>query len=248
MSSPISGGNNEAPDLTRTATRIGKIGSVYMAGSFVPTVAAIFLLPVFTRYLVPEQMGIIRLSVRIMTPLRVLIGLGLTASLQSHYFRTERERHPELVRTFLLGQLGFALIFCGLLSLAGLFFADALLPNLPLAPRETYLLWLILVGGAFAGVFTGLGVKLMQLRERPFSVISLRLIRFTVQAILGIGAVVLLGWKGLGRQFTLFLGGGQRRVLPSSWYGATALAPLVSEPSAKSLPPALRLCRTSSWG
>ena len=192
--------------LAARAAKIGKIGTIYTIGSFLPRFAAIFLLPIYTRYLIPSQMGIVRLATQFAGVMGVFIELGLGASLKKHYFQVDKQQRPQLLRTVFYGQLMQSVLVCIVLSSAGLVVAEMALPNLPLESSQIFVLWLMIVWGGFFQAIAQLGVGVTALQERPFASISIRMLTFAVQACLGIGAVVLLSWKGFGRQFTVMLG------------------------------------------
>ena len=184
--------------------KIGKLSTIYMTGSIVPRLVGLFLLPLFTRYLVPEQFGIARLALQIIMPLSILARLGLVASLKSYYFRVNPEKRPQLVRTILQGQAVFAFLFCILLSLAGYRFAETILPNLPITAESVRLLWIMIVWSCFFGSITKLAVRMTQLQERAMASITIALLKCFVNYFFGFIAVVWLGWKGLGRFGTTF--------------------------------------------
>lgn len=192
--------------FVRRTAKVGKLSSIYMAGSILPKVAGLFLLPVFTHYLVPEQLGIARLALQVIMPLSILAQLGLGDSLKSHYFRVDAEKRPELVRTIFQTQASFAFIFCIALSLAGYWYAEKILPNLPISLQQVRLLWLMIVWSCFFGSVVRLAIRMTQMQEKATVSVSIVLLRFIVKDVLGIIAVVWLGWKGLGRFGTEFIG------------------------------------------
>lgn len=191
--------------LSRSAVKIGKLSTIYTLGQLVPRLVGIVLLPIFTHYLKPEQMGIVTLAGRISGPLMVFVHLGLCNALQRLYFLTEEVLRPKLVRTVLLGQVVQAVVICTLLSVGGIWLADVLLPNLPLGPGYLFGLWLMIVWGCFFGAWLQFGVAMAQLLERAGLSVGMTSSRYLVQAGLGVAAVAGLGWKGFGRQGTIFL-------------------------------------------
>jgi len=192
--------------FVRQTAKVGKLSSIYMTGSIVPKVIGLFLLPVFTHYLVPEQLGIARLALQIIMPLSILAQLGLGASLKSHYFRVEDGERPELVRTIFQAQATFAFIFCIVLSFTGFWFAEKILPNLPISLQKVRLLWLMIVWSCFFGSLVQLAIRMTQMQERATVCVFIALLRYLVKDILGVVGVVWLGWQGFGRFGTAFIG------------------------------------------
>jgi O-antigen/teichoic acid export membrane protein len=190
--------------LRADATRIGKLSTIYLLGSVISQVVGFLLLPVFTHYLPPAQMGIVSLAGRLTAPLAVLVQLGLWSSLRSHYFRLGESERPQVVRSVLVGQLLQTGVAAVALSILGIWLAETFLPNLPLSSADVYLLWLMVVWGSFFSPLIVLAVGLNQLHERAIAAVSINGLRLLLQAGLGVLAVVGLGWLGLGRLGTIF--------------------------------------------
>ena len=195
--------------LRHSVGKIGKLSSIYILGSAVPPVIAMLLLPVFTRYLPREQMGIVTLSQRIAGLLAILVTLCLGSGLRMQYFHFDAQKRPQLLRTALIGQLGISFVFCLVLSLAGVWCAEWALPNLApklLDARYVYYLWLMVVWGCFLTTMIDLTVGTEQLMEHAATSVFLGFLNYICQVGLGIAAVVLLGWQGFGRYGTIVLG------------------------------------------
>ncbi len=183
---------------------IGKLGSIYALGAVAPRVLQLLLLlPIFTHYLDKSQMGIVALSARVGAPLVVLVQLGLFAAMKMQYFRTDESLRPGLVRTVLVGQTVQAAVVCTLLSVAGIWIADLMLPNLPLSGDYVLGLWLMIVWACPFTALTGLATGTAQLMQRADASVAINLLQFVLQAGFGVAAVVGLGWLGFGRQATI---------------------------------------------
>ena len=199
--------------LVHKATKIGRLSTIYAVGGLVPMFINMLLLPVFTHYLVPAQMGVVALANHLLLPICVIIQLGLWSSLRSHYFRLDESQRGPLVRTALIGQTAQAGAICILMSLVGLLLAPHVLPNLPVSPTKVFALWLIIVWTGFFVALVRLGIGLSQLRERATTSLSITFLQYLVGVVLGIIVVVGFGWQGFGRQTTLFMGTGAAAVL-----------------------------------
>jgi O-antigen/teichoic acid export membrane protein len=186
--------------------KIGRLSSIYLFGSLVPPLISMVLLRVFTKYLVPEQMGIVTLAARVAGPIGIAVQLCLSSGLRMHYFRVDEPLRPQLLRTMLLGQMGVSAIMCILLSVAGIWVAGWALPNLPLSPEYVFGLWLMVVWGCFFTGLIDLATYATQLMERATTSVSLSFLLYLSQTGLGVLAVVALGWHGFGRQGTIFVG------------------------------------------
>ncbi len=197
----------EAPSgrLADKALKIGRLSAIYALGQTLPLLVGVFLLPVFTHYLVPEQMGIVTLALQIMGPMTVIAQFGLWSGLRSHYFRIDESLRGRYVRTALFGQLFQASTLCVILSFAGLWLADILLPNLPLHSSYIFPLWLMIVWTGFFVSLVQFATGLPQLLEQAGVSVAIPMARYLMQASFGVVAVVCLGWQGFGRFGTISL-------------------------------------------
>jgi O-antigen/teichoic acid export membrane protein len=180
--------------------RIGALGMIYMLASIIPQIVAIFLLPVFTRYLPPAQMAVVDLSNQVAIPLIIILRLGLNSSLTSQFFSIPAQDRPLLLRTLLWGQLFQGLIIGAALNIAGLFIAEKLLPGLSLTRQLLCLLWTMVVWYAFFNSFFQMANTLAQLTEKAWSSTALTLLEFGLRMCLAIVVIVVLGLKGFGYQ------------------------------------------------
>lgn len=92
--------------------------SFYAVATALVRLGTLIVLPVYWRVLTPEDFGLIALSQIIIQLLGSILDLGLSGSIQRHYFEwkaEERPRHLAAVWTF---SLSFSLIVCLLLSIA----------------------------------------------------------------------------------------------------------------------------------
>lgn len=185
--------------LGHIVTKVGKLGAIYTIGSFLPQIVGMLLLPIFTRYLPPAQMGIVQLAMQIQGTLFVFMQLGLWNSLKSHYFRVPEADRPRLVRTVLIGMAAQLVVMCLALSLGGYYLAELLLPNLPLDRGLVLLLWLMVVWSCPFLAIQRLAWGLAQLHEKAVTSVGIDMLKFFTQTGLGLFAVVVLGWQAMGR-------------------------------------------------
>lgn len=192
--------------VAKHVAKFGKLGSVYVAGGIVPKVLSVFLLPLFTFYLVPQQMGIVALCLRVFGPLSVVLQVGMWSSMKSLYFRVDSDVRKNLVRTALLGQLLVSSVLVIILGFAGGWIAPHILTRVPLSYlRVQQLWWLILIQCLAFGIMS-LGLGLAQLREKPLMSVAITNAQFLAQTLFGLAAVVWLGWQGFGRWVTITVG------------------------------------------
>lgn len=191
--------------LAKSATKIGKLSTIYFVGSLLPQVINIIVLPIYTDYLSKEQMGVFNLASRVGAPLGILIQLGALAGFKSWYFRTDEALRPQLVRTMQVGQIAINLAMVALLAVIGLVWVDAILPGLPLSWAALYAMWLMILGDCFGDATSRLASSAARLREHAITSLVLSLSRYGVQTVVGLGLVFWMAnagmgeWQGFGR-------------------------------------------------
>ena len=189
----------------KNVLKIGKLATVYIIGSIIPLLINIIVLPIYTRYLAPDQMGIISLCRQIITPLSILLNIGLLDAMTSMYYRTEEHLRPSLTKTIFLGISVQTFIIAGLLCVFAGWLSKVLLPNVPLDQHHIVLLWLMVVGICVAANYIGFGNRINQINEKPFRATFINLFDYFARVSLGLPAVVWLGWQGFGRQGTIVM-------------------------------------------
>ena len=189
--------------LGQKITKLGKLSSIYVASDLILYGLGFALMGVFTYYLKPEQMGIVRLAGQIMAPVGILMQLGLFTAMKVWYFRTDSAQRPDLLRTIFLGQVGQGMAFLIILGIAGVWLARPLLPNLPLDAHQTYLLWLMIVFCCGFRALIQLGRSLAVLQERALTAAGVTFLHRLSDISFGVVAVIGLGWLGMGRQFAV---------------------------------------------
>ena len=196
--------------LGKKAAKLGKLSSIYVASDVLMAGLKFALRGVFSYFLVPAQMGIVLLAGSIISPLSVIMEMGLFAALKSWYFRAEEDERPDVIRTVFIGQVIQSVLFVVVLAIAGLWIADWVLDisldegkEVALDSHTTYLLWLmILAAAAFRGWML-LGRSLTVLQERAFTTVGITFLNYMSDIILGVVVIVLLGGLGMGRQLTV---------------------------------------------
>jgi O-antigen/teichoic acid export membrane protein len=192
--------------LAKTATKIGKLSTIYLIGSFLPQVINMLVLPVYTDYLSKEQMGIFSLANRVGGPLSVVIQLGVLVGLKSWFFRVDEPLRPQLIRTVQVYQFGINATVVLLLALGGWFFVETILPGLPLPWMGVYLLWLLILVDALGDASTRLATMVTRLCERAKASVAIGFSLYVLQLIFSLAIVLYLanagedGWLGFGRK------------------------------------------------
>lgn len=192
--------------LAKSATKIGKLSTIYLVGSITPQVINMLVLPIYTDYLSKEQMGVVNLAARLSVPLAIVIQLGALAGFKSWFFRTDPPLRPQFVRTMQLSQLGINAAVVGILALTGLVASQWILPGLPYSATAVYVLWLLILADAFGDASTKLATMVMRLMEHAKQSVTLNFAWYILQTTVSLSVVFMLArrgldeWQGFGRQ------------------------------------------------
>ena len=182
------------------ARRVAQLSSIYLFGNVLVRIFSLLLLPIFTFYLIPEQLGIVHVSQQWIAFLIIAMQFGLSSALNSHYFREEEENRSQLIMNVVIGDIILAFVCCLIASYLGALYSHLLLPNLPLNDENRYALWHIIIWTSFLTILVFLGRNVLTLREEAVKSVSLNMARYFLQIGLGLFVVVVIGWKGFGRQ------------------------------------------------
>jgi O-antigen/teichoic acid export membrane protein len=163
--------------------RLGKHTAVYGVGGLVSRLLAVFLLPLYTKYLGPAGFGKIETIVALTTVLVIVLRMGISSAFFRFYFDSKDETHRRLVvRT----SFWFTMVMATAGMVVGFVFATQIAHALKLGDDP----WL--VRAAFVGLWAQMNYEqltsLFRVEERStqFVIASLANVLITV------GATVLL--------------------------------------------------------
>lgn len=168
--------------------------TVYAIGRIALSALDLLLLPLYTRVLLPDALGVIALGAAFMAAVLVVAPFGMDTALGRFFFdHREGSREQRAVVGTLLVAMAFIalLIACGL-SVAAPWLARGLLEDL----SPTFLV--ILVWSAFFGVFVAMWLQLLQLRREPRRYVGFALGQAVVRGALTLLLVWMLGRGPVG--------------------------------------------------
>jgi O-antigen/teichoic acid export membrane protein len=174
--------------------RLSKQVLIYGLGDAVTRMTGLILLPVYTRFLRPEDYGQLALTLLISTVVSLILELGLRSAFFRFYFQNEGTRdRRRLVGTTLV----FLLASSAAILTSIMLFLDSFGATLFRSPAM-----LPLVRIALFGTFFDLGsvipLAIFRAEQRAIRYAGLSLARFLIGATLSIVAVVVLHWGVVG--------------------------------------------------
>lgn len=177
------------------ARRIGKSSFVYTISSALQRGATFLLLPVYTRFLNPDQYGIFAVVNVISGALLVLFTLGLHGAMTRYYFEYRRE--PEQLREFWGTVLTFVFLLSAGLGLLLLLFGEYILK--PVTTSIPFLPYIALgIGAAIFQPVLTIFLVLLQTREEAGRFAFYNLAQFVINVSLVVSLVVFLKWGAEG--------------------------------------------------
>lgn len=161
---------------------------LYTVGNIVPQVLGVFLLPVFTALLSPEEYGIINYYTVIITYLLQFSIFSVNTFLLRHYFiyNNDKERKEIIGSSFLFFLIMSVIVHViAILSIPYIFALFNI--SIPLKPY-----YILAIGSSFFDLFTVLPLICLRVKERAGLYISLSLIKVLFRYIGALISLVLL--------------------------------------------------------
>jgi O-antigen/teichoic acid export membrane protein len=145
--------------------KFGKNSSIYILNSFLQNAIYVLFLPIYTRYLIPSEYGIVSLTSTIGSWLGTLFSFSLDAAFYRKYFKY-KDQENELkifLGTIFIAVLLLTLIGSGFLLYFGHFIFKIIAKNIPFYP---YFILVIITAG-FQPFFS-LFQTLLQIQNKPW--------------------------------------------------------------------------------
>jgi O-antigen/teichoic acid export membrane protein len=175
--------------------RLGKSSVIYTITTILQNGIAFFLLPLYTRYLTPNDYGILAVVSSINGFLTIFLMLSLHGAMTRFYFDYRFE--PEKLKAFWGTILTFILIFSmgagGLLILFGQILFKPVIGEIPFWPFVA-----LGIGAVMFQPFFTIYLSLLQTREEAGKYAIFSFSQFIINLALVITLVVFIGWGAEG--------------------------------------------------
>ncbi len=182
--------------------RIGKNSSLYFLGQILTSAIGFFLIPLYTRVLVPGDYGIITIVTALVSIFSIFMQLGLRGALGTFYFdyHQNTEQLKTYVSTIILFLIPYSLLLMGVIVLLGKPVLQPLLEGIPFSPY-VYLA----LGIAFCEMIFSIIQSIYQVREQAAKGALINLLYFVINLLLVIYFVVVRGDGALGNTWARFM-------------------------------------------
>jgi len=180
---------------------IGSV-AVYSVGDFVLFgLSYLILIPVLTRYLSPDEYGVVATMTALSVLLLWVLQLGLPSAALRYYFLHEsrQDRQAYFSTMWLFGLAISAMMAAGILTIGEPFW-NLLIRNAPFEVYAGYVVW-----GAFFQVVFVFTSTLLRAQERPLLFVSLAVARFGCLVVLVVYHVTVWHLGAVGQVRAAFL-------------------------------------------
>lgn len=182
--------------------RIFKNSSGFALGSILTNAVGFILLPIYTRYLTPDDYGILSIATAIGSILGILYLAGLNGAIGRFYYdyNDDESELKKYIGTIVLSLILYSLCFTIFLSIFGNLIFQSMVGNLQFNPYILIILWTTF----FSTIFP-LSLIMYQVREKPLLYSFWSIIKFIVNTLLIIYFVVGLRQGALGSLIGSFI-------------------------------------------
>jgi len=190
---------------------LAKNTGIYTLTSILNSAIPFFMLPILTRYLTPEDYGIVSMFTLLATFIAPFIGLSLNGAIARQYYDQEKINIWEYVSNSIL------ILIVNTLIVGTLFYMfSSYISQLVSFPSK--LLWTVIVF-SFSQVICSILLSLLQVQKKPLAYGAFNIMNTSLNMIISIILVVFLGWTYTGRIYGM--------VLSFSIFGIIALIILI---------------------
>jgi len=179
-----------------------KNSAIYTLGTLLSRATVLISMPVLTRYLSPEEYGILSVVSSVKGILGFFYNMGLTGSATRHYYDLDSDKQRKNYFSslfFFLLAAGF-LISSLLITFGEWLLAPLLKGEIPFHPYMTIAVWTL-----FFQPISGLPTSLLRVKEQAPLLITLQTVRAISVMILSILLVVVAGMDASGPLLASFL-------------------------------------------
>jgi len=171
--------------------------SIYALSSVINSAVSFFLLPVFTKYLAPEQygqLGIFMATISLLTP---VVGISSYGAIQAEYFKLKKDELASYIYTALL--ISFAVAV--LITILSWPLSPVIVPKLGMS-----LAWIIsIIWIVLFSIIGQIYLVLTQSQSKPINYAVFSLTQALLNIGLGLFFVVDLKWGWQGRGVSLLI-------------------------------------------
>jgi O-antigen/teichoic acid export membrane protein len=176
---------------------LAKNTGIYSLTSIFNNAIPFFMLPILTRYLTPEDYGIVSMFSLLATFVSPIIGLSLNGAISRQYYNQEETNIWEYVSNSII------LLISNTIVVGIIFYIlSSIISQLVSFPSR--LLWTVIVF-SFSKAICNILLSLLQIQKKSLAYGIFNIMNTSMNMIISIVLVVFLGWTYTGRIFGMVI-------------------------------------------
>ena len=176
--------------------------SIYGIGTVVGQAVSFFLLPVYTRYLTPNDYGIMALVNATMEIIGMVVGLGINNAMSRFYFDfdTEEEKKKVISTVYIIG------VLIGIVFFPVFYFCAGIISKFVLGSDQFTTLFLIAFAALLFGILVNICFDYMRIVAASTKYVTISLIRMFVIISLNIYFIAVVKTGVIGIFYSSLIG------------------------------------------
>lgn len=172
-----------------SSSKVFKNSIYYLVASTLPSAVAIFIVPVYTFFLSPQDYGVLALTQAFGTLLPIFFSLSIHSSIGRYYFEFQGEELKSYISSITV------LMFvtsCLMLLITNIYLDSILSIIFPKTPHEYYFLFRVTLIVVFCRVFSSVFTIIIRVREQANLFMRLSLSLFLINMSVALIEIVVL--------------------------------------------------------
>ena len=181
-------------DIKKESKLLAKHSIVYGFGNMLNNLAAFLLLPIYTRYLTPNDYGVKELVALSTQIISILLATAISSAMYRFYFEYEDEKNRNEVLSssiITIGGVGLKVIFV-------LSFFTKFLAKVVLNSADLYLFFIVSFAGLWFQILNDIGNNYLKLRQKSLTFVSLSFGKLVLAIFLNIYLIIYLKMGVMG--------------------------------------------------
>jgi O-antigen/teichoic acid export membrane protein len=170
--------------------------SIYILGNILQKALSFLMIPLYTRFLTPDDYGIIGVSVAVESVLTILLGFGISGSIVRHFY--DYKDDTKRLKEFITTNFVFLILSAGIITLYLNYYGKELW-NLLLSERVPFSPYIqIVLWNSFAGLLAQIPLSLYRAQQKARSFMVAQVSNFLLTLLFTICFVVILHFGAIG--------------------------------------------------
>ena len=189
-------------DFKTETKAVARHSSVYMLATILNKVVSFLMIPIYTRFLVPSDYGVIELLGLTTDVIGMVISVGIAGAMYRFYFDYDNDKdRNEVISTAILSFGAIALVSLGAISLSSNFLALKILNS-----EKYYYYFLIAFCSLWFNTIVQMGYSYLRIKEKSIQYLIYSLCRLILGLSLNIYLVAIIEMGVMGVLLSTLIG------------------------------------------